>query len=412
MNSSVFIEQDLNLSLRELLDVQSLKELAEHFHRIHGLGTVVVSSAGDVLLNPHKTDDSSAKKIAAQIPARGSVTEVDVGGGQFYQVRPIIHEMDVVGAVGLGPYVKASPPARLSDLSTMMQSILEVLMFSAYKRHLTNMAHLESITFSYQQLEKANQDLQMSYEQLKEIDQMKSNFLAVVSHELRTPLTSVIGYSEMLLEGVGGDLTDMQRNYVGVIMEKGDQLLKLIKEILNLSKIEAGKMKLELQKANPREVVNIAVETVQPAAEKSNIKIKVDYDHAVPSEMLIDRDKFLQIMNNLLSNAVKFSKEGHDISVHLLLTAGKRETIKVNAEAGSFLLCSVSDQGVGIPQAFLDRVFEKFFQVDSSSTRSFGGTGLGLTITKSFVEMHGGQIWCESQEGVGTQFYFTLPLSA
>lgn len=400
MDSNVFLDQSLDITLRDLLDLDTLKELAARILKVHGIGLILFSPDQDVLLD---TLDSAVdrKKILSVKPKRGEQNLVACGAQGTVSVLPVIYEMDAIGFLAFGLFEKDRKPQDIKDLSDYFMTIFEVIVFTSMKRHLTNMAHIASITESYKDLEKANQELQVSFEKLKEIDQMKSNFLAVVSHELRTPLTSVIGYSEMLLEGIAGTLTDGQRGYVNVIMEKADQLLNLIKEILNLSKIEAGRIQVSKKPASPREIAQIAYETVLPMAEKKGLKIQINLSNSLPTSAMLDGEKLLQVFNNLLSNAVKFTNQGGSIDF----------TMEVESKGGEdFLRCMVKDSGIGIAPEYLEKIFEKFFQVDNSSTRAFGGTGLGLAIARSFIEIQGGRLWLESTVGQGTTFFVTVPL--
>jgi len=184
-------------------------------------------------------------------------------------------------------------------------------------------------------------------------------------------------------------------------MEKADQLLNLIKEILNLSKIEAGRIQVPRKAASPREIAQIAYETILPIAEKKGLKVQLDLSANLPVSALLDAEKLLQVFNNLLSNAVKFTNQGGNIKFSMNLE---------QAQGEESLLCIVKDSGIGIPEEFLEKIFEKFFQVDNTSTRAFGGTGLGLAIARSFVEIQGGKLWLESSVEKGTTFFVSIPL--
>jgi signal transduction histidine kinase len=315
-------------------------------------------------------------------------------------------------AAAMEPAIKKIPKyskARFEKMFEFFSTLLEVLVFSSYKCHLTNVTHIGAITQSNRELEEAHAKLQTSFERLKEIDRMKSNFLAVVSHELRTPLTSVIGYSEMLLEGIGGTLNSNQREYVQVIMEKGEQLLNLIREILNLTKIEAGQMNLALQRQNPADLFKDAVEAIRPLAQKKNISLSLDLAKNIPSPIPLDREKILHILGNLLNNSVKFTEVGGKITVQVSVLSTEDGQAAKSTEGGALVIC-VEDNGIGISAEYQERIFEKFFQVDDSSTRAFGGTGLGLAIARSLVQIQGGKIWFESRLKQGSKFFFTIPI--
>jgi two-component system, NarL family, sensor histidine kinase BarA len=277
--------------------------------------------------------------------------------------------------------------------------------------------HIEAISVAYSDLEEKNRALEGQNEKLREMDRMKSNFIATVSHELRTPLTSVIGYSEMLLEGLAGPMIGEQREYVATIMEKGESLLALITSILDLSKIESGTFKLQRQVIDVAVVAKSALTDVVPQAKKKNLTLKASYPEAVQT-FLLDEEKLHRSITNLLGNAVKFTPEGGIVELQVrhhdgaLPDGANRPFDPFQTEQNKWLWISVRDTGVGIPEDKIEKVFEPFYQVDSSSTREFGGTGLGLAIVRNFVEAHGGAVWCESHLGAGSSFHIAIPWSA
>ncbi len=232
-------------------------------------------------------------------------------------------------------------------------------------------------------------------ERLREVDKLKSQFLANMSHELRTPLNSIIGFSRVILKGIDGPINDQQQRDLEAIHGSGQHLLGLINDILDISKIEAGKMELNFADVDLAEVVEGVMSTAIALVKDK----PVDLQQFVPDELpsiTADERRVRQVLLNLVSNAAKFTEEGY---------------VRVEAERqDSKVLVSVSDTGSGIPQDKLEEMFEPFTQVDSSSTREHEGTGLGLTITRSFVDLHGGEVWAESEVGVGSTFYFTLPI--
>jgi len=219
-----------------------------------------------------------------------------------------------------------------------------------------------------------------------------------MSHELRTPLTSVIGYSEMMLEGLGGPLTPEQREYLGIIMEKGENLLQLITSILDITKIEAGRVRLVVSEVELSQLIRDAVSTVMPHARKKGVQLVCDAA-SVP-RVQCDREKVRQCLINLVSNAVKFTGDGGTVTVGAQLEGEER------------IALVVSDTGIGIAQEHLPRLWDVFYQVDGSSTREYGGAGLGLAIVKSFAEAHGGDVQVRSTPGAGSTFSMVLPLRA
>lgn len=239
-------------------------------------------------------------------------------------------------------------------------------------------------------------ELQAVNQQLEKATQHKSEFLASMSHELRTPLNAVIGFSEVLSEKMFGDLNEKQDEYVGDILTSGRHLLSLINDILDLSKVEAGRMELNLEDFDLPSAIEDAVLLVREKAVKHGQRLTVEIDPDL-DQMRADERKLKQILLNLLSNAVKFTPEGGAID---LGAARDGENVRI----------TVSDTGIGIPAEDHDTIFEEFRQVRNDETQAAGGTGLGLTLTKKFVELHGGEIWLESQVGEGTTIGFTLPL--
>jgi signal transduction histidine kinase len=235
-------------------------------------------------------------------------------------------------------------------------------------------------------------------EQLRELDKLKNEFLASMSHELRTPLNSIIGYAEVLLDGLDGDLNDEMQEDVNSIHSSGKLLLNLINDILDLAKIEAGQMELEYEPIDLVAFLEEMVNTSQILVKNKPVEMRLEMDESVEDlvEFQADPIRLRQIVNNLISNAAKFTDQG-------------AVTTRARVEDGSVII-SVQDTGVGIPEDKLNVVFERFRQADQSSTRKAGGTGLGLAITRQLVNMHGGDIWAESEDGQGTIFSFSLPL--
>jgi len=231
--------------------------------------------------------------------------------------------------------------------------------------------------------------------QIEAANRHKSEFLANMSHELRTPLNAIIGFSEVLQEKLFGELNEKQAEYTTDILTSGQHLLSLINEILDLSKVEAGRMELELAPFDLPLAIENARTFVRERAIKHGIRLDVDVDDRL-GEYVGDERKIKQILLNLLSNAVKFTPEGGRISI-----------IANKTENGAEI--SVSDTGIGIPPAEQPTIFEEFRQVGGDYAHKKEGTGLGLTLAKKFVELHGGKIWVESEVGKGSTFSFTLP---
>ncbi len=231
--------------------------------------------------------------------------------------------------------------------------------------------------------------------ELEAASRHKSEFLANMSHELRTPLNAIIGFSEVLSERMFGEVNDKQAEYLSDILESGRHLLSLINDILDLSKIEAGRMELEPTQFDLRDAVENAVSLVRERAHRRGIALQRMIDEHVGT-IRADERKVKQVLLNLLSNALKFTPEGGDISVSAELRDGMAQI-------------SVTDSGVGIAPEDQEAVFEEFRQVGRAEKKA-EGTGLGLAISRKFIELHGGRIWVKSQVGTGSTFAFTLPL--
>jgi signal transduction histidine kinase len=236
----------------------------------------------------------------------------------------------------------------------------------------------------------------------------KSLFLANMSHELRTPLNAIIGFSELLEDRTFGELNEKQQRYVHNIMQSGRDLLQLINDILDLAKVEAGRIVLEPAEFNLAAALTEINTIVRPLAAQKNITVVVDVDPDLPL-ITADPPKFKQVMYNLLSNAIKFTPARGYVTVTARLAREEPEP----GAGTSWLEVSVRDTGIGIRAEDLEVIFQEFEQVDSSYSREQPGTGLGLALTRRLVELHGGQIWAESQgDGRGSTFKFALPIDA
>lgn len=242
------------------------------------------------------------------------------------------------------------------------------------------------------------QELKEQYERLKELDELKTGFVNTVSHELRTPLASVVGFAEFLEEGVGGELGAEQLAYVEGIMQAGARLRLLVDDLLDFAKLSAGRARLARRDTDLAPVIRQAVDELRPQSQAKRLMLRAELPDA-PITAPMDGERIGQVLRNLLSNAVKFTPEGGHI------------TVRAGAQDG-MVRVEVEDTGIGIPKDEQPRLFEQFYQVDSSLTREAGGTGLGLAIAKGLVEAHGGHLGLESAPGEGSTFWFELPTSA
>ena len=233
----------------------------------------------------------------------------------------------------------------------------------------------------------------------------KSDFLANMSHELRTPLNSVIGFSEVLHDELFGTLNDRQKEYIGDILNSGRHLLNLINDILDLSKVEAGKLELELSTFPLKDALNAAFSMFKEKAMKHNLKLNLEIEPDAYNEIEADESKLKQILFNLLGNAVKFTPDGGSVSVKARRIQNSESRIQ---EKGCIEI-AVTDTGIGIKPEDIPKLFTEFTQLESAYTKEYAGTGLGLALTKKLVELHGGKIWVESEFGKGSRFVFVIP---
>jgi len=246
---------------------------------------------------------------------------------------------------------------------------------------------------------KKAEELRLENERLALASRAKSEFLSVMSHELRTPMNAVIGFSELLKGKAVGELNERQEHFIDNVLKSGKRQLSLIEKILDMTLIEANKLELTIEKMPVTETIEETLDLIKPSAASRNVLVKKELDPE-PGFIMADRKRFKQILSNLLDNAVKFSKpEGGTVTV----------TSKKEGDMAKF---SVSDTGIGIKEEDIGKLFKMFQQVDMGTSRKYGGTGIGLAITKQLVELHGGRIMVESKYGKGSTFTFALPLEA
>jgi two-component system, NarL family, sensor histidine kinase BarA len=458
------IALDQTLRLEDLINREALTEMLRSFYALFGIPLRIYSGENLLLGDAGKEHEvctyvnTLMKGRAACSKTVGEVKGLDAGEagdalqscftGAHYRVVAIEYDGRRIGRLIVGPYLPATtaeaPPSLLQIDSALvperakslllkmprareetiariaqhLKATLDLILFSGHKALLTSTMHLASVKESYRELQEKNAKLQETYDRLKELDRLKSNFLATVSHELRTPLTSIIGYSEMLSEGIAGELHGEQKEFVGTIHEKGEQLLQLIMSLLDLSKLESGTLSMKRKPTAIAPVLAEVVSTISPSARKKGVTLKLETDPKLV-ELRADPERLRQVFINLCDNALKFTPRGGTVTMTARTVYGSSDS-RAEDDDGFALLAPVQakvevriiDTGIGIPPKEREKVFDAFYQVDSSSTREYGGTGLGLSIVKRIVTAHHGTIVIEDNHPQGAIFVVTIPASS
>ena len=451
---------DGRIRLEDLVDREGLDELCKSFLALFGIPVRIYSSDGALL-----ADAAGEQELCAYVnttPGGRNACATTVGGvkvrepgeagdvlhpcftGAAYRILALEYDGRRIGRLIVGPFLPANvaeapasllgidpgiakdraqkllermPRAKAETVTRIaghLKASLDLILFSGHKALVTSKMHLASVTESYRQLEEKTARLQEAFDRLKELDRLKSNFLATVSHELRTPLTSIIGYSEMLSEGLAGEMKPEQADFVKTIHQNGQHLLALIMGLLDLSKLESGTMRLKMGPMSIVPVLEDVVATLTPTARKKGVRLELDVAPDV-GQMRGDPERLRQVFLNLTENAIKFTPAAGSITLRArtmreqYVSGDDEDGLALLAPTRARLQVRVVDTGIGIPSRERDKVFDPFYQVDSSSTREYGGTGLGLSIVKRLVEAHGGSIDIEDNEPTGTAFVVSLP---
>ena len=457
------VEVKLEATLSELISGSMFEEICQSFFELAEVPIRVFDHAENSLADTAKMQPPceyirgfengrrrctqkrlEVKKASA---APGDPFNIDCFCGLRYKIAPIYFQNDVMGKIAIGPYLPTELERlpeeireidtgldvatlshsfgqlkRLSDagadkIVNTLLSVTEAILFSAHKAYVTSEMHIATIRESYRELTKKNQALEDLNEERREFEHLKANFLATISHELRTPLTSIIGYSDMLAEGIGGELPAEQRQFVETIKSKGDDLLKLISSILDFSRIDSGHMQLQVTDSNPELVLMTAIDSLQASAERRGIKLSMNVEEGLKN-VRFDPDKMRTAVSHLIENAIKFSSPGGIVKASVRMTEADEADSSEDDGIGFVLMTApkmiefvVEDFGLGIDETDQARIFSPFAQLDNSSTREHGGAGLGLSIVKHYVEAHGGRISVTSRVGKGSRFSLRLPLT-
>ena len=442
-------------ALGELLDLPTFTALCRSFVELYKIGLKVFDAEGVKLVDlkacpgefcAYMLTGETGKRLCTETVTLLKVQTLeeprpearDCFSGLRYLIVPVLYDGDSLGRVVFGPFW----PDDVKDLGPQLKAleadfdlkkakalmghfrrasegsgrkllehfgkIMDALVFAQHKAVLAAQLHEEAIGESSRELSDKSEQLTDALDRLQELARLKSAFLATVSHELRTPLTSVIGYSEMLLAGLAGDLTLEQHDYLKTILDKGESLLRLISSILDLSRIEARGVQLQRKPVDVAQLVQRSVESMLPQSFRKQLRVQTNVAVGL-RKAVVDPEKIQQCVINLLSNAVKFTPAGGQISVR----AGPAEAAPLGSGpfgSAGFVQITVEDSGIGIAPELQEKVFESFYQADQNSGREYGGAGLGLSIVKGYVEAHGGRVAVLSTPGKGSAFTITLPV--
>lgn len=295
-------------------------------------------------------------------------------------VKPILRLNSAAKHLAEGEWEHKLPVNRADELGQLAKSFNKMA---------------EDLKASFTTLESNNQ-------QLQHLDQLKDEFLANTSHELRTPLNGMIGIAESMIDGATGDLSDIQKQNLFLIAQSGHRLANLVNDILDFAKLQHNNIELQLKAVGLRAIAQVVLTLSQSLIGSKNLELINRISPDFPAAWA-DENRLQQILYNLVGNAIKFSERG-TVEITAQLSSGDPQGTTTNEQ----LTIAIADTGIGIPADKLDSIFESFEQGDGSTAREYGGTGLGLAVTKQLVELHGGKIWVESTVGSGSRFSFTL----
>lgn len=455
MTGANLLELDSIPPLGELLDIEALEQLCSSFLALHGVGLQLFDQQGERLLDasPHaRLLEESVTSDPIGVRGLGEtnlqIERAPLGStglrfiqcfsGARYLAKALLFEGEALGRIALGPYFVAEAANFASSLRELegvdeerleevqqripilddvrahkilehAASLFDALILAASKVHFTSKMHLETLWESHREMSAKTEALQKSYEQLQQLDRLKSSFLATVSHELRTPLTSIIGYAEILAAGRAGEVSEGQREHLETIIEKGEGLLGLVDSLLDLNRIESGRLAIEATPSRIEEILEGAISSVRPQLEARELAFEVQIQGEL-GDLVVDREILHRCLVNLLGNAVKFTPPGGKITVEV--GPAPRLPSKPQGRFDGverYFSLRVVDTGLGIPAEHHERIFDSFYQVDGSSTRAYGGSGLGLAIVRHCVEALGGEVRVQSAPGEGSTFQLILP---
>jgi signal transduction histidine kinase len=401
------------------LDLTAVQEKLREAQLGEGESVIIVDHNGNTVADSSQTDFASNLESSLGIDAvakalqgeQGSENQMIAGTDIFVTYMPFTVGAHVWALVSTQPDGDAFAAVQRISLQSAATLVLLVIISAAsgfflYRSSRSNAKLARELEGKNEELSSTNMSLNVlngllerQKEKLSEVDKAKDEFSAMITHELKTPLVPIIGYTELLMDGSLGDLTQKQRDKIQIVHQSANSLLRLISDLLDARKLELGQMKFTIaNNVSAEAIVKECVNSVLPLAEARGVAL--DY-RAQDAKLKCDQKRIDQVLHNLLTNAIKFVPE----------KTGRIE-ISVEKNQDGQIMFAVKDNGTGIPADKQQNMFKKFYQADTSMSRNAGGTGLGLTISKGIVEAHGGRIWFDSQEGAGSTFYFTVPESA
>jgi signal transduction histidine kinase len=401
------------------LDLTAVQEKLRETQLGENESVLIVDHNGNTVADSTQTDfafdlqsalgiEGVAKALAGE---QGSQNQAIGGTDMFVSYMPFAVGSHTWALVSMQPNADAFAAAQRISLQSAATLVLLVIIsavsgFFLYRSSRSNAKLAGELEGKNEELSSTNMSLQVlngllerQKEKLAEVDKAKDEFSAMITHELKTPLVPIIGYSELLMDGSLGELTQKQREKIQIMHHSANSLLRLISDLLDARKLELGQMKFSIaNNVSAETIVKECMNSVLPLAEARGVALEY---RAQDAKLKCDQKRIDQVLHNLLTNAIKFVPE----------RTGRIEIYVEKSQDGQIVF-AVKDNGTGIPAAKQQHLFKKFYQADTSMSRNAGGTGLGLTISKGIVEAHGGKIWFESQEGAGSTFYFTVPESA
>ena len=368
-----------------------------------------------------KTTSLIASSLGISFVCLGLAIGLSIFAFSTWVTKPLLSLLNIIqeirkhGVVGSNKRVEVKSDDEIGKLGAAFNQMMNDLEKSHDKvKSYTNELELR--------VKERTKDFKKAKDTAEAANRAKSEFLANMSHELRTPLNHIIGFTELVVDKDFGDLNEVQEEYLNDVLHSSKHLLSLINDILDLSKVEAGKLELHTSDVNLKIILENSLIMITEKAMKHGIKFVINMD-GIPEIITADKRKLKQVLYNLLSNAVKFTPDGGSITIGAKLGTGHSVVEHGNADEKTstqypipntdrnFIEISVKDTGIGIKHEDLERIFNVFEQVETSTRRNYQGTGLGLSLTKQLIELQGGRIWAESDgEGKGSTFIFTIPL--